>query len=74
MKNPMPKANSTTVNTSGTCPHKMTLQYWLLFYELVFLFLLKVYCFEKWKILEHFIKYHKKEPFSQTLVCCYIMA
>ena len=22
----------------------------------------------------HFIKYHKKEPLSQTLVCCYIMA
>ena len=47
MKNPIPKANSTSVNTSGTCPHKTTLQYWLLFYELVFLFLLKVYCFEK---------------------------
>ena len=22
----------------------------------------------------HFVKYHKKEPLSQTLVCCYIMA
>ena len=21
----------------------------------------------------HFVKYHEKEPLSQTLVCCYIM-
>ena len=47
MKNPIPKANSNSVNTNGICPHKTTLQYWLLLYELVFLFLLKVYCFEK---------------------------
>ena len=65
----------------------MTLQYWLLFYGLVFLFLLKVYCFEKWKILgrksprSHFSitpatfrKMPQKEPLSQTLVCCCIMA
>ena len=27
-----------------------------------------------WSLQLHFVKYHKKEPLSQTLVCCYIMA
>ena len=27
-----------------------------------------------WSLQLHYIKYHKKEPLSQTLVCCYIMA
>ena len=48
--NTIPRANSSSINTNGRYPHKMTLQYWLPFYELVFLFLLRVYYFEKWKI------------------------
>ena len=27
-----------------------------------------------WSLQLHFVKYHKKEPLSQTLVCCYTMA
>ena len=84
----IPKVNSNSINTNGIYPHKITLQYWLLFYEIVIFVLIKGLSFRKMKNVGtvshpevisqspqlYFVKDHTKGPLSQTLVCCYIMA
>ena len=85
--NTIPKANSNSVNTNGRYPHQMTLQYLIIFLGVGFSVLIEGALFCKMKnsgtvsypevisrLLQlHFVKYHRKEPLSQTLVCCYIM-